>query len=66
MADVNVESKVESDEGEMGPGQHPWPYLSTMFRFLSRKGLRFTKRRLTAMQEATPDDFLLESATIKL
>ena len=31
MEDVNVESKVESGEGEMGPGQHVWPCLSTMF-----------------------------------
>ena len=46
MADVNVESKVEQ----------PWPYMSTMFRFLSEKGLRFIKRHLTAMQQPTPDD----------
>ena len=56
MAAMNVESKVESGQGEMGPGQHLWPYLLMIFRFLSRKGLRFMKRCLTAMQEATPDD----------
>jgi len=33
IVDVNVESKVESGEWEMGPGHRPWPYLSTMFRF---------------------------------
>jgi len=51
MADVNLESKVER-----GPEQHLWPYLSTIFRFLSMKGLRFIKQCLTAMQEATADD----------
>jgi len=41
----------------MDPGQHLWPYLLTMFRFLLRKGLRLIMRHLTtAMQEATPDD----------
>ena len=40
MADVSVimESELASSEGERGPGQNPWPYVSTMFRFLSRKG----------------------------
>jgi len=40
----------------MGLGQHPRPYLSSMFWLLLRKGLRLIKRPLTAMQEATPDD----------
>ena len=33
-----VERKLVSGEEEQGPGQHPWPYLSAMFRFLWRKG----------------------------
>ena len=40
MADMNVivERGLKSGEGERGPGQHPWPYLSMMFCFLSKKG----------------------------
>ena len=33
--------ELESGEGERGPGQHPWPYLSAMFHFLPRKGNSF-------------------------
>ena len=29
---------VVNGEGERGPGQHPGPYMSEMFKFLSRKG----------------------------
>ena len=56
VVDVDVESKIENGEEEIGMGQHLWPYLSTTFQFLSRKGLKFIKQRLTAMQQATPDD----------
>jgi len=55
IEDMNVESEVESSKVEMGLGQH-CGHISMMFQFLSRKALRFIKRRLTAMQVATPDD----------
>ena len=55
VVDMNVESGVESSEVEMGLGQH-CGHISMMFQFLSRKALRFIKRRLTAMQDETPDD----------
>ena len=67
-ADVNVERKEESGEGEIGP----WPHLSTMFRFLSRKSSRLigarlefrSQHRMTSYQTVRMMTSLLKSATI--